>query len=131
MSILAKPVPPTPSSTINELPVVQKTYDLIKWYVPLLNRLPRLHKFHLGDRTISTLYDLLEGMIRARYAHEKVDLLTGLNARLDVLRHQTRLLLEFELLDTRRYEYACKAMDDIGQQLGGWLNQQKRQLGKT
>ncbi len=50
---------PTPS----ELPIVQKTYDLIKWYVPILNRLPRDHKFGLGDRMVSTLYDLLEGFV--------------------------------------------------------------------
>ncbi len=35
---------------MNELPMIQKTYDLIKWYVPILNRLPRNHKFLLGDR---------------------------------------------------------------------------------
>ncbi|MGB3786420.1 MAG: hypothetical protein WA949_00315 [Phormidesmis sp.] len=29
----------------SELPMIQKTYDLIKWYVPLLNRLPKAHKF--------------------------------------------------------------------------------------
>jgi hypothetical protein len=33
-----------------ELPIIQQTYDLILWYVPLLNRLPRDHKFLLGDR---------------------------------------------------------------------------------
>jgi hypothetical protein len=26
-----------------ELPIIQKTYDLILWYVPILNRLPRDH----------------------------------------------------------------------------------------
>lgn len=31
-----------------DLPIVQKTYDLVKWYVPILNRLPRDHKFLLG-----------------------------------------------------------------------------------
>ncbi len=36
----------------SELPIVQKTYDLIKWYFPILNRLPRDHKFGLGDRVI-------------------------------------------------------------------------------
>jgi hypothetical protein len=25
---------------MNELPIIQKTYDFIKWYVPILNRLP-------------------------------------------------------------------------------------------
>ena len=58
-------VTPTPTG---ELPIVQKTYDLIKWYVPILNRLPRDHKFGLGDRMVAVLYDLLEGFITARYA---------------------------------------------------------------
>ena len=38
---------------MNELPVIQKNYDLIKWYVPILNRLPRDHKFLLGGRIIA------------------------------------------------------------------------------
>ena len=53
---------------MNELPIIQKTYDLIKWYIPILNRLPRNHRFALGDRMSDNLYDLLEGLIRARYA---------------------------------------------------------------
>jgi hypothetical protein len=39
--------------SVSELPVIQKTYDLIKWYVPILNRLPREHKFLLGDRMVT------------------------------------------------------------------------------
>ena len=35
---------------MNELPIIQKAYDLITWYVPILNSLPRNHKFLLGDR---------------------------------------------------------------------------------
>jgi hypothetical protein len=31
-----------------EWPIIQKTYDFIKWYVPILDRLPRNHKFLLG-----------------------------------------------------------------------------------
>ena len=31
-----------------DLPIIQKTYDLIKWYVPILNQLPRDQKFQLG-----------------------------------------------------------------------------------
>lgn len=46
-----------------ELPIIQKAYDLIKWYVPLLNRLPRDHKFMLGDRITSRRYELLERLI--------------------------------------------------------------------
>jgi hypothetical protein len=34
----------------NELKIIQRLYDLIKWYVPILNRLPKDHKFILDDK---------------------------------------------------------------------------------
>ncbi len=71
---------------MEELPIIQKTYDLIKWYVPILNRLPKSHKFSLADRMIYRLYDLLEGLILARYAKEKLAQLESLNSQLDILR---------------------------------------------
>jgi hypothetical protein len=110
---------------MSELPIIQKTYDLIKWYVPIINRLPRNHKFQLGERATAAMYDLLEGFIYARYATEKLDSLKHLNAKLDLLRYQTRLLLDFELVKIERYEYVSKLIDDIGKQLGGWIDQQK------
>lgn len=76
---------------MSELPIIQKTYDLIKWYVPILNRLPRDHKFILGDRMITVLYDLLDGLIIAKYAADKLIQLELLNSKLDILRHQTAL----------------------------------------
>ena len=109
-----------------ELPIIQKTYDLIKWYVPILNRLPRDHKLLLGERIITGLYDLLEGLITARYSPDKLSQLQALNTRLDILRYQTRLLLDFDLISTVRYEYAVKQLNTIGIDLGGWSNQQRQ-----
>lgn len=78
---------------MSDLTIIQKTYDLIKWYVPILNRLPRDHKFLLGNRIITELYDLLDILIVARYAKQKLTHLESLNSKLDILRYQTRLLL--------------------------------------
>ncbi|MBS1790740.1 MAG: diversity-generating retroelement protein Avd [Acidobacteria bacterium] len=108
-----------------ELPIIQKTYDLIRWYVPHLNRLPRDHKFMLGNRLIEGLYELLDGLIVARYSTEKLARLESLNSLLDVIRYQTRLLKDFELLDLRRYEFVSRLIDDIGRSLGGWIGQQR------
>ncbi|MDX2214838.1 MAG: hypothetical protein SFY66_16235 [Oculatellaceae cyanobacterium bins.114] len=52
-----------------DLPVIQKTYDLVKWYIPILNRLPRDHRFTLGERMINGLYDLLVQSRRVGSAH--------------------------------------------------------------
>jgi len=112
---------------LNDLPIIQKTHDLIKWYVPILNRLPRDHKFILGDRIIVGLYQILEGLIRARYAKDKLPQLWELNTQLDILRHQTRILLDFQLLSDQRFQYVSQHINTIGTDLGGWIKQQRQQ----
>lgn len=75
---------------------------------------------------IAILYELLEGLILARYAQEKLSQLEILNAKLDILRHQTRLLFDFQQFDERRYEYAGQLINEIGNELGGWIRQQRQ-----
>jgi len=111
---------------MQELSIVQKTHDFIKWYIPILNRLPKDRKFQLGSRTIERTYELLEGLIEAKYAKNKLAKLEDLNISLSVLRHQTRLLHEFSLISLQRYEYANRSMQEIGNELGGWIEQRKR-----
>lgn len=110
--------------TVKELSIIQKTYDLIRWYVPIVNRLPKNHKFTLGDRIINNLYDVLENLIKAKYADYKLDILADINLKLDILRYQTRLLRDFELFSVKRYEYASQLINQIGMELGGWIKQQ-------
>ncbi len=111
---------------MEELPIIQKTYDLIKWYVPILNRLPRNHKFLLGDRMISGMYDFLEQLIKARFETDKLVRLENLNSQLAILRYQTHLLLDFQQMDVKRFEHASKYFNSIGIELGGWIKQQKQ-----
>ena len=111
---------------MEDLPIIQKTYDLIKWYIPILNRLPRNHRFTLGERIASGLYEFLERLIQARYTKDKLSQLEALNIKLDILRYQTRLLLDFKLISARRYEYVGKQINAIGTDLGGWIKQQRQ-----
>jgi hypothetical protein len=116
---------------VDELPIIQKTYDFIRWYVPHLTKLPREHKFTLGDRITSGLYDLLDGLLRARFAKNKQDILIEINTNLDILRYQTRLLHDFKLINTKQYEYASQATNNIGIELGGWIKQQRATTHET
>lgn len=110
---------------MSELSIIQKTYDLIKWYVPILNNLPRDHKLLLGNRLITELYNILDNLIVAQFAKKKLVHLEPINARLQIVRHQTRLLLDFKLMPDHRYEYASKLINEIGQELGGWIKSQQ------
>lgn len=116
------------ANNMSELSIIKHTYELIYWYTPILNRLPRDHKLMLGNRIMDGLHDLLEQLIIARYEREKRSRLERLNSKLDILRHQTRLLLDFELLSMKRYQYAGQQLDQIGGELGGWIKQQQQRL---
>jgi hypothetical protein len=110
---------------MKQLPILQKVYDLIQWYVPIISRLPRDHKYTLGDRLIANLYTLLDSLIQAQYEREKLHRLQTINTQLEVIRYQTRLLHDFQLIHTPRYEHAAKLTNDIGTDLGGWIRQQR------
>ena len=110
---------------MKELSIIQKTYDLIKYYVPIVEKFTKVHKFTIGDRIINQLYDLLEGLIKSKYTRKKLNHLINLNVQLDILRHQTKLVLDFRLIPLKRYEYISKHIDEIGIELGGWINKQR------
>jgi len=93
---------------LEEPSVIQRAYDLVQWYVSILNRLPRDHRFSLGERIIANLYDILEGLTLARYGRDKVPVLERLDARLELVRLQTRLLHDYGLIHTDRDEHAAK-----------------------
>ncbi|KOR29046.1 hypothetical protein TI04_09550 [Achromatium sp. WMS2] len=113
----------------SELSIIQHTYDLIRWYIPILNRMPLDYKLTLGRRIMDGLYNLLENLIRNKYQSNrpiKLSSLEQLNSDLEIIRHQTRLAHQFELLSTKRYEYVILALNEIGKELGGWIKSLER-----
>jgi hypothetical protein len=73
-----------------ELAVIRRTYDLVKWSCGHTCRFPRSHRFVLGERIERRLYDLLETLIQARYTRDRQALLRQANLSLEVLRFQMR-----------------------------------------
>ena len=116
-----------PATSNGELPIIEACLDLIRWFVPLLQRLPRQHRFGLGDRLIGHLYHLLEQLVLARYARAKLPILEPLKAHIVVIQLQIRLLHQFQLIELQRYEHASRLINAIAKQHSGWLSQQLQQ----
>jgi hypothetical protein len=104
-----------------ELAVIQKTYDLVKWSCAHIGNFPRKHRFTLGERLERRLYDVLETLIQARYTRQRGELLRQANLTLEVLRYQVRLAHELQCLRTNGYEHASRELHQIGAMVGGWL----------
>lgn len=58
-----------------ELAVIQKTYDLVKWACDAVGRFPRHRRHTLGERIERGLCELLELLIQARYTRQRGELL--------------------------------------------------------
>jgi hypothetical protein len=109
-----------------DLPIQEVTLELIRWFIPILHRLPRLHRHGLGDRLVANLYELLEQLALARFQRERLAILEPLRGRIQLIQLQTRLLHDFQLIDLRRYEHASRLITAIGRQHSAWLSQQRQ-----
>lgn len=101
--------------------VVEKAYQFLLWLVPTLEKFPKSQKFLLADRIQVLALDVLEGLVEATYTKNAVPLLRTANLRLEKLRFLFRLSHDLHLLDPRRYEFAARAVDEIGRLVGGWI----------
>jgi len=77
-----------------ELSAITKAYDLVQWYVPIIGRFPRSHRFVLGERMETTLYGILEMLAeQGAWPLAEVEVQTGfaVAARLCILVRLMRL----------------------------------------
>lgn len=104
-------------------PIVIKAYDLLKFAIPALNRLPKNQKFVFGDRLQNHLGDLLETLLETVYspAEAKKPLLTAVNLRLEKLRFLFRLGFDLGYFSAGQYREFIGRADEIGRMTGGWL----------
>ena len=111
----------------HEYPVIHKMYRLALEYTQRVRRFPRDTRFVLGDRVLLNCYAILEGLVAARYAQSKAELLQAQNLRLEQLRFQTRLCRDLGIISARQYGFLAEHLDEVGRMIGGWLRRQRRQ----
>lgn len=110
---------------MEELSAIRKCYDLILWLVPAIDKFPRNRKFTLGDRMELLALDVLDRLIEAKYQRTKTMLLGEANLKLEKMRFLIRLSKDLQCLSLKGYEHASKLVNDLGQEVGGWLKQQQ------
>ena len=95
-------------------------YRFVLWLVPTVEKFARSQKFLLGDRMQSAALDVIERLIEATYTKQRAAMLAHANLGIEKLRFLCRLATDLHHFDTRRYEHAARALDEIGRLIGGW-----------
>lgn len=106
--------------------VVERTYDLLLWLLPKVEKFPRSFRFSVGDRAVVVGLDLLLVLVEAAYSAEKRDLLETANRKANGLRYLVRLAKDLRLLPPDSYGFAAGRIDEVGRMIGGWQKSVRR-----
>jgi len=109
----------------NSPQIIAKAYDYLIYLIPQVAKFPRSERYLLGERIEETGFDILELLLEACYAREKLVLLQKANIKLEQSRFYIRLSKDLKLINLHRYEVISKMVNEIGVQLGGWIRQQR------
>jgi len=107
----------------NDMIILTRTFDLLNWLLPHVERFPRLYRASVGQRLTDAALDFQEalfdaqshsGATRARHLREA-------DAALNKLRLYLRLAHRWHWLSAGQYQYVSERVAELGRLLGGWM----------
>ncbi len=110
---------------MNESPIFTRTYDLLRWLIPVTVKFPRQQRFVLAQAIQQTALTFQGQLIEAGNFRNPGAVLQQANINLTKLRSYLRLCHDFDLLSTGQYEHVSRMVDEIGRLLGGWIKTAK------
>lgn len=106
---------------LKESPIFTRTYDLLRWLIPVTVKFPRQQRFVLAGAVQRTALHFQEQLIAAAYADKPLTVLREADATLATLRTYLRLCQDLKLLSFGQYEHVTRMVNEIGRLLGGWI----------
>jgi hypothetical protein len=106
---------------MKESPIFVRTYDMLRWLLPMTCKFPRQQRFVLAEALQRTAFRFQEQIIEAAHTSPPQAVLQRADITLVQLRLYLRLCRDLELLSMGQYAHVARMVDEIGRLLGGWL----------
>lgn len=106
---------------MKESPIFTRTYDLLRWLIPVTVKFPRQQRFVLAEALQGTALTFQEQLIEASLSANPCDILLKADVSLTKLRFYLRLCRDLEYLKLGQYEHVSRMVSEVGRLLGGWM----------
>jgi hypothetical protein len=106
---------------MKQSPIFSKTYDLLRWLLPVTVKFPREHRFVLATTVQQTALQFQERIVEAVRAEDPRPGLHQADTDLTKLRLYLRLCRDLKLLSPGQYEHVARMVNEVGRLLGGWI----------
>jgi four helix bundle protein len=110
---------------MKESPIFARTYDFIKWLIPLTVKFPRHQRFVVAQGMQQSALKLQERLIEAVRRPDAAEHLRAADIELDKLRFYLRLSHDLGYISLGQQRHAGQMLAEIGRLLGSW---QKKSL---
>ncbi len=113
---------PTRTQTPRSEPaaIALRMEDLTAWIIERTAKMPRDHKFTIGDKLVETCLDVTTSLVEASFIRDKLPLLASASRGLTRARVLVRIAHRFGLLSEDQRDYFAAQSLEIGKMLGGW-----------
>jgi len=108
---------------LERLFIFQKTYDLLLWLYPVINRIPKSHRLVLGRNLEELAISLLLLIIKANKArgNTRTALQLKISDDLDCLRILIRLTKDLRFMSIKQYAMGAEKINEISRMLSAWM----------
>jgi hypothetical protein len=107
----------------NDMIILTKTFDLLAWLGPRVEKFPKGYRFTVSERLMNAALDFQETIFDAQSqgGTTRQKLLRAADAHLNKLRLYLRLAHQWKWLNDGQYNHVSRMVAEIGRLLGGWL----------
>ncbi len=106
---------------MEELKILQKTFDMINYAYPALAQYPKGEKFAIVADIKRCMDVMLERIIEANKKYYKKTTLQELDVEVEKLKAYVRLSYNLGFLPPKKYEQWSGLVVEIGRMVGGWI----------
>ena len=110
-----------------DIPIFKKAYELYKQFHAIRNKLPKLERYTIFQKSENALLEMIEGILKASQLtkEEKLPVLKETASKVSLLRVFVRLMKDIKVIDLKIYTAFESDIDEIGRMLGGWIKASK------
>jgi hypothetical protein len=94
--------------------------DLLVWVIERAAKMPREHKFTVGDKLVETCLEVTVLLVEASFVRDKLPLLARASRGLTRARVLVRVAQRLHVLTMDQRTYFSEQSIELGKMLGGW-----------
>lgn len=122
----AKPPGQHGAQTTAPAVVALRMEDISHWVIERVAKMPREHKFAIGDKLVEACLDVTCALVEATYVRDKLGLLAQGSRGLVRARVLARLANRSRLLSHEQLAHFDRETVSVGRMIGGWTRSVRR-----